>query len=296
MDEYLNKIKALMSDATTRAEQTAIPGLHMISGDVPTHQLTALYQPMIGFTVQGTKVMNIGGRDHRLAAPCYYVLPIHLPATAVVFPAADGCPYMSLGLEIQSDILRSLLADVGDAITPVATSEFGSCDFDEEMLSAWHRLLSLTTTPRDIPALAGVYQREVLYRVLTGPHGDRLRQLGYAESNLSRIAASIEWLRANFKRSFEVATLAKETGMSATTFHRQFKNATGVSPVQFQKQLRLLDARKLLAFEGFAVSNAAYEVGYESASQFNREYSRFFGRSPSRDADELRKIESARAD
>lgn len=297
MTDTLAKIKDLMLvSASTRSVETAVAGLHIVSGDVPKHQLTALYKPMIGFTIQGTKLMTIGGSNHRLVAPCYYILPTHIPATAVVFPDPDGSRYMSIGLEISMPILRALLADIPDTNYKSDAGEFKSCAANPEIFSALLRLLSLTNKPDDIPALSSVYQRELLYRVLTGPHGSSLRQLGFEESSMSKISKAVDWLRLNFKQSFEVHSLAKDIGMSVTTFHRHFKTVTGLSPIQFQKQLRLLTARQMLAFEGFAVSNAAYEVGYESPSQFNREYSRFFGNSPSRDAADLKKLESTRRD
>lgn len=161
-------------------------------------------------------------------------------------------------------------------------------------MEGWLRLLRLTGTPADIPALAPVYKREILYRVLKGPQGFYLRQLGLRESHFSKIAQTVRWLRDNFKQPVDVRKVSRNAGMALTTFHRQFKRATGLSPIQFQKQLRLLEARNLMAFEGHAAAGAAYEVGYESPSQFNREYSRFFGNTPSRHAAILRQMEAAR--
>ena len=296
MKAILDEIKNLMWCASTRPLETAVPRLSMIKGDVPTHQLAALYKPTIGFTVQGTKVLSIGGRDTVLTGPRYYVLPMHVPATATVHGSADGGEYMSLGLEIDEAILKRLLIDLPEGFVPEPTREFAACEFDAELMEAWLRLLRLTKTPRDIPALAPVYEREILYRVLMGPQGRDLHQLGVKESNLSRIAKTVWWLRQHFTKPINVRSVAKEAGMAVTTFHRQFKHATGLSPIQFQKQLRLLEAKNLLAFEGYAVATAAYEVGYESPSQFNREYSRFFGKTPSRHAADLRRIESSRTE
>lgn len=154
--------------------------------------------------------------------------------------------------------------------------------------------MRLTKTQRDIPALAPVYEREILYRALMGPQGWYLRQLGLRESNFSKISQIVKWLRDNYTRPVEISEIALKSGMVINTFHRQFKQATGLSPIQFQKQLRLLEARNLIAFESYTVASAAYQVGYQSPSQFNREYSRFFGTSPARDTEKLRRIESAR--
>ncbi|WP_238653935.1 AraC family transcriptional regulator [Paenibacillus piscarius] len=294
MKNVLEEIMELMKDAGTRQIETGVPGLSMIKGDVPNHQLAALYEPMIGFTVQGRKILSIGGRSTELAGPSYYVLPVHVPATAVVHPDRYGQPYMSLGLKLNQNVLQSLLRDLQEHLLPAASGAFAACGMDIELMEAWLRLLRLSQAPRDIPALAPAYEREILYRVLMGPQGGELRQLGQRESDLSRISQIVKWFRSNFMKPIDISELASKSGMAINTFHRQFKRATGLSPIQFQKQLRLLEARNLIAFEGYPVASAAYHVGYQSPSQFNREYSRFFGASPARDTESLRRIESMR--
>ncbi len=288
MNKVLAEIIDLVKNAGTRPSETGIPGLSMIKGDIPTHQLAALYKPMIGFTIQGTKILTIGDRSAALNGPSYYVLPVHVPATATVHPERDGRPYMSLGLELNQDALQSLLRDLPDDRMPTASENFAACEIDTEHMEAWLRLLRLTKTPSAIPALAPAYEREILYRVLMGPQGWYLRQLGLRESNYTKICQTVKWLRENYMKSFDVGELASKSGMAVNTFHRQFKRATGLSPIQFQKRLRLLEARNLISFEGYAVASAAYQVGYQSPSQFNREYSRFFGAPPARDTARLR--------
>lgn len=294
MNNILNEIMDLMKDAGTRQIETGVPGLSMIKGDIPAHQLAALYEPMIGFTVQGTKILSIGERITDLEGPSYYVLPMHVPATASVHPDRYGRPYMSLGLRLNQSVLQSLLRDLPENLLPTASEHFAACEMDIEFMEAWLRLLRLLKTPRDIPALAPAYEREILYRVLTGPQGWYLRQFGLQESNLFKISQIVKWVRINFMRPMDIGELASKAGMAINTFHRQFKRATGLSPIQFQKQLRLLEARNLIAFEGYPVASAAYHVGYQSPSQFNREYSRFFGSSPARDTENIRRIESTR--
>ncbi|MEO2257962.1 AraC family transcriptional regulator [Paenibacillus amylolyticus] len=294
MNKIVDEIMDLMESAGTRPIETGVPGLWMIKGDIPAHQLAALYEPMIGFTVQGTKILSIGGRSTTLEGPSYYVVPVHVPATANVHPDRDGRPYMSLGLELNQNVLQSLLRDLPENLIPTASEHFAACEIDIEFMEAWLRLLRLRNTPRDIPALAPAYEREILYRVLMGSQGWYLRQLGLRESNFSKISQIVTWLRDNFMRPIDIGEMASKSGMAINTFHRQFKRATGLSPIQFQKQLRLLEARNLIAYEGYAVTSAAYQVGYQSPSQFNREYSRFFGSSPARDTKKLRLIESAR--
>ena len=294
MKSMLQEIVDLTMDATTRPVETRIPRVLMIKGDVPRHQLAALYQPMIGFVVQGSKILSIGGRDTNLKAPSYFLLPIHVPATAAVQSTRDGLPYLSVGLFLSPKVVQGLLRDVPGEPVPAPSKNFTGCVADSEFIESW-LMLRLLKTPRDISPLAPVYEREILYRVLTGPQGSHLQQLAFRESNLSRISQAVKWLRENYKQPINIRHMASEAAMAITTFHRQFKRVTGLSPIQFQKQLRLFEARNILAFEGYAVANAAYEVGYQSPSQFNREYARFFGAPPARDASVLRQIEHARS-
>jgi AraC-like DNA-binding protein len=294
MQSAINEIIELTTKAGTRPTESGIPRVVMIKGSVPNHQLKALYQPTIGFVVQGSKTLSIGGRSYRLNAPSYFLLPMHVPVTGKVHPAGEERPYLSVGLTLDHSALQNLLRDIPAELLPRAAREFSGVEADAEFVDAWVRILRLMKTPRDIAALAPVYEREILYRALIGPQGWYLRQLGLRESNVSRIAQTVERLRKNYAEPIDVGELAGEAGMAVTTFHRQFKNATGLSPVQFQKQLRLLEARNLIAFEGYAVSSAAYEVGYQSASQFNREYARFFGAPPAKDAAVVRQLEYAR--
>ena len=296
MRSLVDEIVDLMKEATTRPTDTSVPGLIMVKGNVPSHQLAAVYEPMIGFVVQGTKTLAIGSRNVRVDGPSYFLLPMHVPVTASVHSSPNGLPYMSLGLLLDLEILQNLFRDISVNALPSSSERISACKVDNEQMEAWLRLLRLTKTPDDISALAPVYIREILYRILKGPQGMYLRQLGLRESNISKIAQTVQWMRKHYTKPIDVKDIAEKTGMAVTTFHRQFKQATGLSPIQFQKQLRLLEARNLLAFEGYAVTGAAYEVGYESPSQFNREYSRFFGSSPARDAAYVRQNERARTD
>lgn len=289
----LAKLIDMTNGAGTHPLETSVPGLFVIGGKVPNHQLAALYRPMIGFVLQGSKRMSIGERSVVVTGPAYFLLPMHLPVTAAVHPNASGNPYRSIGLDLDQTILGVLLRDVGDG-EKRSPSHFAACAMGDEITDALLRLMRLTTRPDEISALAPAYKREIFYRVLAGPQGDSLRLLALHESNLSRIERTVQWMRKNFDAPMEVGDIAREAGMAVTTFHRQFKLATGLSPIQFQKQLRLMEARNLIAYEGLAVSNAAYRVGYESASQFNREYSRFFGTSPSKHGSSIRTLERMR--
>ncbi|BDA77461.1 AraC family transcriptional regulator [Leptospira kobayashii] len=294
MKEILNEISQLTSNAKTEPTATDLPGVVIIKGEVPEHQLAAIYEPMIGVIIQGRKTISIGDQVINLKPPAYFVVPMEIPATGRVHQGPNGLPYLSVGLSINQNSLLDLLKDLPDDLyEEKVTTEFAACEATTDFLEAWLRMLRLLKTPEHIPALAPVYEREILYRVLLGPQGWRLRQVCRTQKGPS-INQAIQWIRKNFTKPMEIKRMAAKSAIGVTTFHRQFKQITGLSPIQFQKQLRLLEARKLLVFSGYPVSHAAFEVGYESVSQFNREYSRFFGTPPARDASNLRQIEVIR--
>lgn len=294
MEKLIDEIIELTMDAGTRPAETGVPGLVKIKGDVPQHQLSALYQPMIGLVVQGAKILTVGERTIPIIAPSYFLIPMHLPVRGRVSSSRDGRAYLSLGLSLNRQALQTLLRDLPADLVPTGSRTLDACEADAEFVEPWLRMLRLLKSPNDIPALAPVFEHEILYRVLVGPQGWYLRQLALSESSFSKIAETVQWLREHYTQPIVIEDLARKACMAITTFHRQFKRTTGLSPIQFQKQLRLLEARNLLAFEGHAVASAAYEVGYQSPSQFNREYARFFGAPPARDTAALRKIESSR--
>jgi AraC-like DNA-binding protein len=294
MNTILAEIISLTQGVGTQPVATAVPGLLVVKGDIPHHQLATLYRPVIGFTVQGTKIFSVDGQQTVLAGPAYYVLPVHVPATARVCPDAYGNPYISMGFHIDATALQQLLRDIPESLLPRHPVPLAACELDDDMLAVWLRLLRLGHSPQDVPALAPAYERELLYRVLIGPHGGTLRQLASAENNFSKISQTIQTLRKNYQHPVEIGEIADAAGMAINTFHRHFKRITGLSPIQYQKQLRLMEARNLIAFGGYSVVDAAYEVGYQSPSQFNREYGRFFGAPPAKDTQQLRRIEQAR--
>lgn len=295
MKDTLEEIAELTFNASTQPTATELPGVVIIKGEVPQHQLAAIYEPMIGFVVQGGKTISIGDQVIHAKAPSYFVIPTELPATGRVHQGPNGRPYLSVALALKQNSLADLLKDLQEGVHKDEVSgEFSACSATSDFIDAWLRMLRLLRNPTHIPALAPVYEREILYHVLLGPQGWRLRQLGFASGKAERIHQAIQWMRENYAQSIEIKRFAAESGLGVTTFHRQFKQITGLSPIQFQKQLRLLEARKRLVFRGHSVAEAAYEVGYESASQFNREYSRFFGAPPAQDASRLRQTEAKR--
>lgn len=295
LKESLHEICDLAASATTHPTTTAISGIFLIKGDVPEHQLAAIYEPMIGFLVQGSKEITIGDQCLKLKAPSYFVIPTDLPATGKAQEGPNGESYLSVGLSINQEVLMSLLNDLHQEHRDEKhSSKFSACPATPEFVDAWVRILRLLKNPEDIAALSPVYEREILYRVLQGPEGWRLRRALLEEGKASKIRQAILWIRENYAKNLDVKKVATKAGMAVTTFHRRFKEVTGLSPVQFQKQLRLVEARKRLVFSDYSVSDTAFVVGYESPSQFNREYSRLFGSSPAKDAVKLKKIESER--
>ena len=288
MQETLNDLKRLVSEAAAVRTQTGIPRVAMVQGEVPQHHLAGVYEPMINLILQGGKTLTIGGNALYYNPASYFVMSIDVPATGVVHHDGPDRPYLSVALTLDAEILAGLLTDL-PAEQPARSLRggFSVCPVTPELLGAWARLLRLMETPDDIPILAPLHEREILYRVLQGPQGWLLRALATPESSLAQVRLAIRWLRAHYAEPMRVEDLAGLAAMSVSAFHRHFKATTGMSPLQFQKTIRLLQARTSLVAGG-ASAAAAYEVGYESPSQFSREYARFFGLPPAQDMARIR--------
>jgi transcriptional regulator GlxA family with amidase domain len=192
-------------------------------------------------------------------------------------------------LTIDPQVEGAMLADAGPVSAAPSPSAFSVAAVTPELLDAWVRMLRLIERPSDIAMLAPAYEREILYRVLQGPHGAMLRDIAMPDTALSRIRLAIQWIRNNFTSPLRVEMLADIAAMSASAFHRHFKAATAMSPLQFQKHIRLMKARMLLITGAQSAASVAFDVGYESPSQFSREYVRFFGLPPARDAIEAQR-------
>jgi AraC-like DNA-binding protein len=283
METQLAELRRLASRAGNKRTETGIPRVAMVQGEIPEHELAAVYDPMVNLILTGSKAMTIGERTMRYDPASYFVMSIDLPAVGEVCPDAAGNPYLAVSLTIDPQIVGMMLADLGKVAPSPAASGFSVASVTPELLDAWVRMLRLIDRPGDIAALAPAYEREILYRVLQGPHGAMLRDIATPDAALSRVRLAIQWIRNNFKAPLRVEALAEIAAMSASAFHRHFKAATAMSPLQFQKRIRLLQARMLLIASGQSTSTVAYEVGYESQSQFTREYARFFGEPPARD-------------
>jgi AraC-like DNA-binding protein len=285
MNNQLNELRALAAHAENRRTETGIPRVAMVQGEVPEHLLAAVYDPMINLILQGSKSMTVGDRTLRYDPATYFVMSIELPAVGKVHPAATGEPYLAVSLTLDPTILATLLADLPKPAERAGQEHgFSLAAVTPELMDAWVRMLRLMERPQDITALAPAYEREILYRVLQGPQGWMLREIAAPDTAIARVSLAIQWIRRDFAEPIRVDHLAEKAAMSVSAFHRHFKAVTNLSPLQYQKRVRLLQARTLLVSSAKSVTTAAYEVGYESPTQFSRDYARVFGLPPARDA------------
>lgn len=229
--------------------------------------------------------MTVGDTTFRYDPATYFVMSVDLPAVGSVHPSESGDPYLAVSLTLEPAVVAALLSDLPKpADGGLYGSGFSVAPVTADLLDAWVRMLRLMDRSNEVAALAPAYERELLFRVLQGPLGWMLRDMAAPGTALSRIGIAIHWIRQNFTRPLRVEALAEMAALSVSAFHRHFKAITALSPLQYQKRIRLLHARSLLvAGEGNATS-VAFGVGYESANQFSREYARLFGLPPSKDA------------
>lgn len=293
MQTLLDSIRAqVMSHVDSSYYEAPIPRVIISTMTGPTSGMVTIYEPVTCLILQGTKQVVIGDAVIDYDASSYFVASLDLPAVGRVVEASPDRPYVAAALRIDRSILADLIASMpagSIASEPAESAQagFAVAAVTPELLEAWGGLLSLLDRPDDISMLAPMREREILYRLLQGPLGHQLCQIAIEDSRLSRVRRAIAWMRAHYDQALRTAALAEIAGMSVASFHRHFKAATAMSPLQYQKTLRLHAARRLLA-GGSEASRTAYSVGYESASQFSREYARAFGVPPSRDAERLR--------
>lgn len=246
--------------------------------------------------LQGAKSLRLGTELISYGTGDYLLTSLDLPVAWRVTEASPEVPHLCLGLAIDSEKLLELLSRI-DIPSPAAHTDgqrgMAVNVAPPELLDAAIRLLRLLDRPGDIPAMAPLIEQEILYRVLTGPDGARLINIATADSHSNRIARAVAWLKENFARPLRIEDLADRVSMSVSSFHHHFKSVTAMTPVQYQKQLRLHEARRLMLVERLDAGTAGHRVGYQSPSQFSREYSRLYGASPARDVDGARDIMAA---
>lgn len=282
MKAPLDELRELLLDQWAVAGSCDIPRLAMVVGEVPRDKLDAVYEPMLNFVVQGGKSLTIGGQTLDYDPQHYFLMTVDLPASGTLHDAGAGLPYIALALTLEPQVISGLVAEVPRG-SDSSGAAFSVSPVTPEMTDAWLRMARLMGHPDQAGILAPMIEREILFRVLQGPQGWMLRQIARSDSQLSRLHSIIRWMRQHYAEPLRMEVLAVQAGMSLSAFHRCFKAATALSPLQFQKQLRLLEAKRLLTTTRSSASTAAYSVGYESPSQFGREYLRRFGCSPRKD-------------
>ncbi len=291
MENQLHELRELASVAGNQRTETGIPRLAMVQGEIPEHRLSAVYEPMINLILTGSKSMSVGDRTYRYDPATYFVMSVDLPAIGRVYPDEQtGAPYLAVSLTPDPGILADLqncLPDSGSAA--LFHSGFSVAPVTVELLDAWVRMLRLMRTPEAIPALAPAYEREILFRVLQGPLGWMLRDIARPESHLSRIYTVINWIKQNYMQAVRVEALAEMAALSVSAFHRHFLTVTALSPVQYQKRIRLMRAREKMRTTNASIMTIALAVGYQSHTQFSREYARLFGLPPSVDRRQILK-------
>lgn len=269
---------------------TAIPALMVYRRSSVTAPMPTVYGLGLALTVQGVKRATLGNEVFNYAPGQSLVTSLDLPVVSHVTSATPATPYLGMCLALDARILAQVAADM-DFPSPAKEASARALSvvaLDDGLLDALIRLLCLLDEPALIPQLAPLVQREIAVRLLSGEHGPTLRHLITLGSPCQRIAKAISWIRQTFSESLPVDELAVKAHMSTSTFRQHFKTVTGMSPLQYVKHLRLQEARQLMMSEGLDAGSAALRVGYESASQFSREYSRLFGQPPHRDINHLK--------
>ena len=286
--ELARKIALFIGSAESRA--TDIPGLTLHRRTAPTAPCSMTYEPSVTVIAQGRKRVDLGRSTFLYDASRFLLTAVDLPVVSRVVEASEQVPCLALSLKLEMPVVRELLSreEIQVAEAPSDSPGMATGETTVEVLRACCRLVDLLDTPRDIPFLSGLIQREIIYRILRSAEGARLRAIATLGEQSHRTARAIAWIRANYAKPLRVEDLAEIAGMGVSTLHHHFRVLTAMSPLQYQKQLRLQAARGRMLMDGLDAASAAFEVGYESASQFNREYSRFFGQPPLRDVRTLR--------
>jgi AraC-like DNA-binding protein len=256
----------------------------------PTVPNPSSYEPSLLVIAQGRIRVDLGKASYVFGPSRFLLTSLELPAVSQVITASERAPYLALSLKLDISTVRDIL-NTEEVHIPEVTS--GACgmatgETTVELVNSCSRMMDLLDAPRDISFFSKLIQREIIYRLLQGSQGARLRAIATFETKCHRTAKAVAWLRSNYEKPLRVEHLATIAGMSRSTLHLHFRALTAMSPLQFQKQLRLRAARQRMLTSALDAASAAFEVGYESPSQFNREYRRFFGRPPIRDIKALR--------
>ena len=267
---------------------TAVPGMALIRQGQPTERIPVLHQPAVCIIAQGAKVVMLGDETYRYDAASHLVVSVDLPLTGQVTEASTERPYLCLRIDLEPAVLIDLMAARPPAPGGEGSRGVHLSRTTPELADAAVRMVRLLDNPGHAAVLAPLIRREIHYWLLTGDQAGVVRQIGAPDSRLSHVTRAIAWIRDNYDRPFSIEALAREVGMSPSALHQHFKAVTAMSPLQYQKQIRLQEARRLMLSEACDAQGAGFQVGYDSPSQFSREYVRLFGAPPARDAARLR--------
>ena len=292
MADALSELKSLVArHARPGAPATVLAGVRATISRVPTEAIHCVNGPTLGLVVQGAKRTIVGDRVFEYGEGDFVVTSVDLPIASRIVRASADRPYLACGLDLDPAAIASLLLETPGVDDLVATPcGMGVHAAPVELQEAMVRLLRLLAAPRDAPVLRPLIEREILWRLLCGPQGGRVRQIGLADSRLAQVKHAIRHIRQHYAEALSIGQLAGVAAMSESSFHRHFRAVTAMTPIQFQKQIRLQEARARLLADADDVAAVGYAVGYDSASQFSREYSRLFGAPPGRDVSRLRQV------
>ncbi|OWK32651.1 AraC family transcriptional regulator [Sphingomonas mucosissima] len=266
---------------------TQLPHVSLIRADQPSTPTPAVYEASLCLIAQGSKRVSIGEHSVVYDAAHYLLVSVDLPLVGHIIDASPDRPYLCCKIDLDTPMLADLMVSEGGRVPPTDLQVLGVYPSDPDLIDAAYRLVRLLDRPETIGALAPLIEREILYRLLTGPHGPMLRHVATAGSHLNQVSRAIAAIRRRFDGPIRIEEVAAEAGMSASSLHAHFKAITRMTPLEYQKQLRLQEARRLMLVGGATAGTAGFAVGYESPSQFSREYRRLFGAPPRQDIERL---------
>jgi AraC-like DNA-binding protein len=270
---------------------TLMPGIVIMASDTRTRPMCYVSEPAFAMVVQGAKRAILGEKIFDYSAGQYLVVSVDLPLTANVVEASVEQPFLALGVKLNAATIAALLVETGVIRKArTAPSTIAVSDLTDDLLDPVVRLLRLLDRPEDIPVLRPAVEREIYWRLINGDQGAMIQQIGLEDSRVAKISKAIRWIRSNHSDILRVETLAQMVGMSLTSFHRHFRAVTSLSPLQYQKRIRLQQARARLAANPKDIAAVSFAVGYHSPSQFSREYRRLFGATPGEDAFRLQSL------
>jgi AraC-like DNA-binding protein len=289
-------VESITHIVRNNGEIQPLKGLYLARVSVPLEKLHSVLEPSFCVIAQGSKEVFVGDNRYQYDPFHYLLTTLELPRVSQVLEASKERPYLSLRLALDPQLVSSVMVEAGQYVSPRNTADVRAINvspLDANLLDAVLRLVRLLDTPAEAPVLMPMILREIIYRLLIGDQGGRLRHLTVFGGYTSAIARAVQRIHQNFDQTLRIEQLAQELGMSVSGFHYHFKAVTAMSPLQFQKQLRLQEARRLMLSENLDATSAAYRVGYRDAAHFNREYKSVFGVPPMRDVQRLREAANA---